>query len=162
MHIDGDLRHRQEFVDKNKGFDWTDTGKENRYNELSFHASVPVPKKIITANTKNTNSKKNNVTSEGWYAWCNKNWGTKWDCYDEELVHEQEYTYYSYTTAWSPPTEWVEKVSRKFPHLKFNVEWGEEGGCGGRVMVERGHLVFCEEMSDQEWKNFMGFEDDDE
>jgi hypothetical protein len=29
-------------------------------------------------------------------------------------------------------------------------------------MVERGHLVFCEEMSDQEWKNFMGFEDDDE
>ena len=121
LHIDGSLEHRQEFVDKNKGFDWNDRTKKGEYKELSFHAQVPVPKKHILTNKRNNDN--------GWYSWCNKHWGTKWDTYELELSHEKNYTYYSFDTAWSPPVEWIKKVSRKFPHIKFNVEWAEVGLC---------------------------------
>ena len=80
LHLDGELKHRQEFVDKNKGFDWGDTPKEGEYKDLSFNAQVPMPKKHIRANAKNR-------TDNGWYSWCNKNWGTKWDTYELELTH---------------------------------------------------------------------------
>jgi hypothetical protein len=40
--LKGDFKHRQEFVDKNKGFEWGDKMKEGAYKELSFHAQVPI------------------------------------------------------------------------------------------------------------------------
>jgi len=155
LHLDGEFKHRQEFVDKNKGFHWGDMEKKGDYHELSFHAQVPVPKKHISSNIKDS-------SNNDWYGWTNKNWGTKWDCYEEELTHEPNYTYYSFDTAWSPPVEWIKKVSRKFPNLKFNVEWAEEGGCGGKMMFYQGELCFEVSMSDEEWKSYMGYEEDEE
>ena len=155
LHIDGDFKHRQEFVDKNKGFNWGDTEKKGDYSNLSFHAQVPMPKKHIVSNAKD---KSNN----DWYSWANKHWGTKWDCYEVELMHEKNYTCYSFDTAWSPPTEWIKKVSRKFPHLKFNVEWAEEGGHGGRFMYQGGDLFYETGMTESQWKEFMGISEDDD
>ena len=155
LHIDGDLKHRQEFVDKNKGFSWGDLKKEKDYKTLSFNAQVPMPKKHIASNAKD---KSNN----DWYSWANKNWGTKWDCYEEQLTHEEKYTCYSFETAWCPPEMWLKKVSRKFPNLKFNVEWCEEGGEGGSFMVHDGEFWNVHSFSDQEWREYMGYTDDEE
>jgi len=154
LHIDGEHIHRQEFVDKNKGFSCWDKKKEKEYFDLSFHAQCPIPKKHINSHlSKSSNS--------DWYAWCNKNWGTKWDTYEEELTHEKGYTYYSFDSAWSSPREWVQKVSRKFPNLKFNITWAEEGGCGGRYMFHGGDCFYETSMSDAEWREYQGYEDED-
>jgi len=155
LHLDGELKHRQEFVDKNKGFDWGDRDKKGEYKDLSFHAQVPVPQKHISATAKNP-------SENGWYSWCNKNWGTKWDTYDLELTHEKGYTYYSFDSAWSPPSAWIQKVSRKFPHLKFNVTWAEEGGGGGRFMFYQGELCYETSMTEEEWRKYQGYEEDED
>ena len=155
LHLDGELKHRQEFVDKNKGFDWGDEDKKGDYRDLSFNASVPMPKKHIKANKKDS-------SNNDWYVWANNKWGTKWDCYEIELTHTDNYTCYSFETAWSPPFNWLETVSKKYPHLKFNVEWGEEGGEGGSFMFHGGDCFFQRSMSKSQWKDFMGYDDDDE
>jgi len=149
IHLDGDLKHRQEFVDKNKGYEWQDVSKKKEYHDLSFHAQVPIPKKYVDANAKS-------YKNDDWYHWCSKNWGTKWDCYELELDHNDTYTCYSFDTAWGSPEAWVKKVSRKFPNIKFNVEWAEEGGEGGRYMYHGGDCFFSKAMSKQEWREFMG------
>jgi|TARA_R110002051_G_scaffold101231_2_gene172010 hypothetical protein len=154
LHLDGDFKHRQEFVDKNKGFAHTDTDKTGEYKNLSYHAQVPLPQKHIKSHDKDR-------SNTDWYSWCNKNWGTKWDTYEEELTHEKGYTYYSFESAWGSPREWVQKVSRKFPNLKFNITWAEEGGCGGRYMFHGGDCFYETSMSDAEWREYQGYEDED-
>ena len=148
--LKGKFDHRQEFVDKNKGFTWEDTMKEKEYRELSFHASVPMPKRLVQ------------TKGEGWYNWCIKNWGTKWECWDEGLSHDKDQTHYYFTTAWSPPNDWLQNVSRKFPHIEFEVEWAEEAGEGGKFMYHGGDLFYDTEMTEEQWKEFMGYEDDEE
>ena len=155
VSIEGEFSHRQEFVDKNKGFDWTDTDKKREYRELSFHAQVPIPKKHIVSHAKDG-------SNSDWYGWCNSNWGTKWDCYEIEVSHSESFTSYSFDTAWGSPTEWIKKVSKKFPHLRFHVEWAEEGGHGGRYSCWNGEFFHDELMNHSEWKDFMGYTDDDE
>jgi hypothetical protein len=155
LHLDGDLKHRQEFVDKNKGFQWGDTLKKGEYSTLSFNAQVPMPKKHISSHAKDS-------SNNDWYSWSNKNWGTKWDCYEVELMHDQNSTCYSFDTAWSPPVEWIKKVSSKFPHLKFNVEWAEEGGEGGRFMFQGGDMFWNKDMDTSEWREYMGYSEDDD
>ena len=155
LHLDGDFKHRQEFVDKNKGFDWADAEQRGTYSDLSFHAQVPMPQKHIKSHAKDR-------TNSDWFSWANKNWGTKWSPYDESVDHSNTYTHYSFDTAWSPPMEWFKKVSRKFPYLKFNVTWAEEGGCGGRFMFYQGELCFEVSMTDEEWREYNGYEEDEE
>ena len=143
LTLKGKPEHRQEFVDKNRGFSVNDKMKEKEYYDLSFHASVPIPKYI--------QDKKG-----GWYEWCIPNWGTKWECWDEHCSHDDNETSYCFTTAWSPPSDWVKKVSRKYPHLQFEVEWAEEGGEGGYFMFQGGDLT------EEQCREVMGVEDDEE
>jgi len=155
LHLDGEEIHRQEFVDKNKGFSCWDTKQENEYKDLSFHAQVPMPKKHI-------NSHKKKTSNSDWYGWANKQWGTKWEAYEVCLDHHKNYTTYNFDTAWCIPEAWLKKVSKKFPNIKFNVEWAEEGGCGGRFMLHNGFFFHVHEFNEKEWKEFMGYDDDEE
>ena len=154
LTIKGNFEHRREFVDKNRGFSYNDKMKEREYSDLSFHASVPVPKKHINPPKKGK--------GDGWYNWCINNWGTKWECWEEHCSHDPIGTSYCFTTAWSPPVEWVRKVSRKFPHLEFQVEWAEEGGEGGYFMYQGGDLFYDNMMTEEQWKKAWGVEDDEE
>ena len=152
LTLKGDFKHRQEFVDRNKGFEWGDTEKKETYKELSFHAQVPMPQKHIASHAKNR-------SNSDWYGWANKNWGTKWDCYEEQLNHTDSYTNYIFDTAWSPPVVWFSKVSRKFPHLELEIEWGEEGGQGGKLMFQGGECFYETNMTDEQWNSFMGLDE---
>ena len=153
--LKGEYSHRQEFVDKNRGFGMWDTAKEKEYSALSFHAQVPCPKKHISKH-------KGNPSESGWYSWCLKHWGTKWDCYEESVEHHERYTVYSFDTAWSPPVDWIKNVSKKFPHIMFENTWAEEGGEGGEFHFQGGDCFHDKMMSDEEWKDYMGYEDDEE
>ena len=155
MEVKGNYEHRQEFVDKNRGYSLWDTGKTGDYKALSFNAQVPMPKTYIKKHQKDKSNSE-------WYGWSNKQWGTKWDCYEEQCHHSEQYTSYSFDTAWSPPFPWIQKVSRKFPHLEFNITWAEEGGGGGYFNIRGGDLFYQRPMTEQEWKDYNGYEDDEE
>ena len=154
IELKGDKYHRQEFVDKNKGYSMWDTAKVNDYHNLSFHASVPCLKKHLTAHKKNT-------SNQGWYAWCNKHWGTKWEAIDSEVYHSEDGTSYSFETAWGSPVEYVKKVSRMYPQIEFHVIWSEEGGEGGKYMYQGGECFYDTRMSQKEWRERNGYEEEE-
>ena len=57
-------------------------------------------------------------------------WGTKWDACDVEYLEESlPNLSYSFSTAWSPPCGWLEKVVALFPDLSFELVYSE-GGVG--------------------------------
>ena len=155
VRLEGKEEHRQEFVDKNKGFSLWDTHKEKGYHDLSFNASVPCPQKHINSHLKSP-------ANSDWFSWCNKNWGTKWEAAEPILWHSKDSTSYSFDTAWCSPVAWVTKVSKKFPHIKFTVEWAEEGGSGGEYMIHGGDCFYDTVMSEERWKSVMGYEEEEE
>tara|TARA_R110000822_G_scaffold89797_2_gene207737 strand:- start:228 stop:701 length:474 start_codon:yes stop_codon:yes gene_type:complete len=136
--VTGQEKHRQEFVDKNKGFAWNDSKKENEYQALSFNAQVPIPKKHLKAK------------DNGWYSWCIDNWGTKWNASEIWLQHTDAITIYTFATAWGSPEMWLRKVSRKFANLVFEIKWVEESGEGGYYDVVDGEVFEGRRMSNTE------------
>jgi len=67
--------------------------------------------------------------AEDWYHWHIKNWGTKWDI-EAELIDDQEYYLeYTFDSAWAPPTEWLEKVTKMYPNMDFTLHYDEPGAC---------------------------------
>jgi len=85
-----------------------------------------------------------------WYDWNIKHWGTKWSAYDIdnyiEPEQEGDYLSYSFFTAWSPPTGWLQKVSELYPDLTFEME-SEESGMDyyGKLTIINGilHIFEC-------------------
>tara|TARA_R110000822_G_scaffold249461_1_gene376899 strand:+ start:476 stop:973 length:498 start_codon:yes stop_codon:yes gene_type:complete len=155
ISLRGREHHRKEFVDKNKGYSMWDNTKVNEYNDLSFHASVPCPKKHLQKNGKPT-------TDNGWYVWSNKHWGTKWEASNSDVTHSENYTNYSFETAWGSPVEYIKKVSRMYPQLEFHVTWAEEGGEGGTYMYHNGNCVYDTQMTTSEWHEFQGYEEEED
>ena len=78
------------------------------------------------------------------YSWCISHWGTKWDlCRDRfySSLNGGRAEYY-FDTAWSPPCPWLEKVSRDWPDLSFELVYYETGaGLAGRFVCEDGEVV---------------------
>ncbi len=102
---------------------------------LSMNELYPMPKELENTKAGFESDKPN------WYDWRCEHWGTKWDIngyleYDEEDILE-----YSFDSAWSPPTGFIEKVSKDFPLLRFRLKYEEEGnGFLGVAVATNGHL----------------------
>ena len=100
---------------------------------LSLSALYPMPVEL----------KGTNAEDEGpnWYRWSIENWGTKWDV-DGKLVAEYEDSLeYAFRSAWNPPLEWLQKVSRDYPELRFRLRYVEEcDDFTGIAQVQNGHI----------------------
>lgn len=85
--------------------------------------------------------------AKDWYDWCNKHWGTKWGDCDTSLTSSPDagYAVFSFQSAWSPPTQGIEHISRKWSNLAFLLSY-EEGGMGflGTDAIFRGNTVSFE------------------
>jgi hypothetical protein len=79
----------------------------------------------------------------GWYEWRIDNWGTKWDAAETVILENSvDELCVSFETAWAPPTEWLKKVSLKFPNLNFVLDYIEEGqGFCGVLDISDGEIV---------------------
>ena len=113
---------------------------KNEEDDLSFECSVPQPENIYKGNIGSEEKKlygKNN-----WYDWNCNNWGTKWDCTDVILEDNSNQVEYYFNTAWSPPIQWLEKTSIKYPNIIFSIEYSE-GGCDfwGIEVYKNGELL---------------------
>lgn len=94
-----------------------------------------------------------------WYVWNNKNWGTKWDCYDVRIANDVDTVLESlahlegeqfggsaiyFDTAWAPPMPVVQKIVEQYPELEIELTFMDEdmfGGGGGRFLFKKGKLV---------------------
>jgi len=81
-----------------------------------------------------------------WYDWNIRNWGTKWNAYDEDCddgsledaPDEQEQSLrYSFNTAWSPPENVIRLLAVKIKELGYEISftwwYEEEQGWGGEL-----------------------------
>jgi hypothetical protein len=74
--------------------------------------------------------------ADNWYDWAVNNWGTKWDVHKNELYRTDwkngSGVTLTFATAWGPPLKVIEKLSSKFPKLRFSINFNEPGmGCRG-------------------------------
>ena len=101
------------------------------------------------------------ATSNDWYNWNCRNWGTKWDVAvssDEEYPEtemqdyangENHVVYYGFNTAWSPPIPALKILSQQYPKLLFTLSYQEEQGWGGEMEILRGHIISISEYESQ-------------
>lgn len=67
-----------------------------------------------------------------WYAWHNKYWGTKWNCYDGYVKVGTTTITFVFSTAWSAPFPIYEQLARFFT-FRFTVRYADEdygSNCG--------------------------------
>ncbi|MBU2060301.1 MAG: hypothetical protein KKH44_00425 [Bacteroidetes bacterium] len=99
---------------KFKGF-----AEDNDY-VLSAKKFVPYPKKF-------QDKDKTGFFKPGGRDWCEKNWGTKWGMYETNLDFKSETKLlYTFLSAWTPPIPIIEKMSKLFPTLEFELKYFEQ------------------------------------
>lgn len=76
-----------------------------------------------------------------WYTYNIDRFGTKWDVSSDSMTYykDEDVVEYYFDTAWSPPSNIVEIMAKKFPSLLFEMESNEDGA--GFTYV----LEICEE-----------------
>jgi len=108
---------------------------------LSFETILPTPEE--------------DLSDDGWYDWRIENWGTKWDV-DEPVLFEgdaaqntmgeialpDECLVYLFNTAWSPPIEWVQELSRKFRDAVFHLVYVDEMDNFSGVNIIYSGMIF--------------------
>ena len=84
---------------------------------LNFHSLVPVPEEVLKAGYESAG-----------YNWEMANWGCKWGAENPTILDEWEgHVEYEFSTAWSPPEQFLEKVAVQWPNLLFVLEYKEPG-----------------------------------
>ena len=92
--------------------------KTKEWNDFDFNKIHKMPKALedTVSPTQNGDEKKaekrlKKYGSKNWYDWKCKNWGTKWNSIDTEIVEdEREGLTYTFNTAWDCPREIVFKL----------------------------------------------------
>jgi hypothetical protein len=87
-------------------------------------------------------------SSDGWYDWNVRNWGTKWDACDACMSNEDPTTGaigYQFSTAWSPAEGAFRQMVEQHPELGFEFYNEEEQGWGVEYVGEDGELSTVKE-----------------
>jgi len=99
--------------------------------------------------------------SEDWYHWRIKHWGTKCDVYADVTEQADEKIVYQFDSAWSPPREFFETVSRMFPNLTFHIEYEEPMmGFAGEATYKNGFVeeTYLDFVQDEDYQEDEGRE----
>lgn len=81
-----------------------------------------------------------------WYRWNTANWGTKWDAREVEINDRQEGVIsYRFDTPWGVPEQAITTLSEQYPDLEFVLEYEEETGWGGALLITNGLGVVTDE-----------------
>lgn len=93
-----------------------------------------------------SSDKENYEHEDNWYNWNNRNWGTKWDASDPNMVHDTaEEIAYEFDTAWSPPIPAMVQLSEQYPSLTIKIRFTEEQGWGGIIQLKEGEEDLLDE-----------------
>lgn len=87
-------------------------------------------------------------SSDGWYDWNVRNWGTKWDACNPSLNSDDPTSgsiSYSFDTAWSPAEGAYRQMVEQHPELEFEFYCEEEQGWGVEFLGSDGELSITNE-----------------
>lgn len=92
-----------------------------------------------------------NHGASNWYYWCLKNWGTKWNAYNQSLRAEN---IIFFVTAWNGVPGLMEILSKRFPGVTFKYRWNDDfyGTTGGEGVFINGLIKLKHESGDAEWR----------
>lgn len=102
---------------------------------FDFNKVIPCPAELMKDDWQNDKAKAaenvRNYGYEGWYDWRVAKWGTKWNLGKDARrtsggMHAT--LIYDFDTAWSPPTEVIDEIARRYPSLTITHEYHEEAG----------------------------------
>jgi len=66
--------------------------------------------------------------TNGWYEWRLAHWGTKWDAYDVDITDRDDETLaFTCSTAWEPPSAFVETLREQYPNVSISWFYDEPG-----------------------------------
>lgn len=105
LKVIGDKKQLKEFNKKT----------QTKEQAFTLEKLVPTPKAYLKEG------------DERWYEWRIKNWGTEWDVYPDSISRDgdEDTDEISFDTAWGPPLEWLQKVSKMFLKLTFILSYDE-------------------------------------
>lgn len=88
---------------------------------------------------------RNNLDNFGhktWYEWTIEHWGTKWNAYGQGDERTTDNTVY-FQTAWSAPTNLIQKLSKQFPEVEILHIYADEdsGSNTGRLKFKEGKAI---------------------
>jgi hypothetical protein len=104
---------------------------------------IPYPEPFRSMDAKRVQWRKDNPDKGPWYPekdgfnsggyeWCRDNWGTKWGAYEGVAYMRGNTQMISFQSAWSPPIPVMVAMAAKFPTLRFELNYFEQGAgyCG--------------------------------
>jgi hypothetical protein len=109
----------------------------------------PIPEELEIGDIpvgQTTEQMESNIEKFGyksWYDWCIDKWGTKWA--ESGLFVGEEYTVdidkdfaviaFNFDTAWNPPIQAFDKISKDYPNILFYLYYEETGMafCGRNI-----------------------------
>ena len=112
IHFDTDEDTAQEIfaaIQKDNNGNDSETEQKSGPGTIDFNKLVPMPQEFLE-------------TGE-WYDWRIRNWGTKWNAYEEE---SDGVNTISFMTAWDAPHEILERLSERFPGVYITHIWADE------------------------------------
>lgn len=98
----------------------------NEEKEVDFEILDPMPKELegTTSPVKEENKElKEKYGADNWFDWRWMNWGCKWNACRTE---QREDGIIEFDTPWNPPVGWLFKLSKKYPKVKFKVQFADE------------------------------------
>ena len=96
--------------------------------------NVAIPKQLLVKRQKE-------YGATNLYDWHCNEWGTKWDVDAYVNYDDKESIHLDFDSAWSPPVRWLEKMSKKYPKVKFTLKYEEPGCCFMGVAKAFGGVV---------------------
>lgn len=95
---------------------------------------------------------------EGWYEWCNDNWGTKWNSFNANCNFMDARLWIEFDTAWCPAIPVIKKLIIDNPHLSFHLHYEEPSmGFQGELIGSNGKIT-----SNKSWEFVEDDEDNDD
>lgn len=138
VRVTGSLADVQEIHDQLR-YDPTEKDKEGYVRWPDFNKIIPMPDHIFKGDLPFIH----NCGEDNWYDWGIKNWGTKWNSYENKVVQgpaEVEdglaTAEFYFETAWSNVAELIRQISVRFPFVTIEYMFSDEdigSQCGVHV-----------------------------
>ena len=85
-----------------------------------------------------------------WYDWQLFNWGTKWDAC--ESIYNQEDKILEFQTAWSCPSDIIQKMADMFPDLRFDGGYSDEDFGSNVGYIDNGIPYAFEALTEEAYE----------
>ena len=148
LKVTGEFHEIQRFRDQAET-ECPEDSPEYEMMQFDINNFIPMPDEYENYSSPNSDEEAaTRLTKQygapDWYDWADINWGTKWGCYESELVDATENElFYRYQTAWAPLNQVAMcRLSEMFPTLTFELEYAEQGMCfWGQETYQNGNCV---------------------